>query len=74
MIKIYYTKTERKAALAEIKTQLDKYLFDEGVDKDNRGFVIKKLAEKLTDEEITRAILDEKRRVDGRALDEFVLC
>lgn len=69
--KIYYTKTERKAALAEIKTQLDKYLFDEGVDKDNRGFVIKKLAEKLTDEEITRAILDEKRRVDGRALDEI---
>ena len=69
--KIYYTKTERKAALAEIKTQLDKYLFDEGVDKDGRGFVIKKLAEKLTDEEITRAILDEKRRVDGRALDEI---
>ena len=69
--KIYYTKIERKAALTEIKTQLDKYLFDEGVDKDNRGFVIKKLAEKLTDEEITRAILDEKRRVDGRALDEI---
>jgi polyribonucleotide nucleotidyltransferase len=69
--KVYYTKTERKAALAEIKAQLDKYLFDDGVERDNRNFVIKNLAEKMVDAEITRAILEEKRRVDGRAIDEI---
>ncbi len=69
--KIYYTKTERKGAVVEIKTQLDKYLFDEGVDKDGRAYVIKKLVEKLVDEEITRSIIEDKRRVDGRGLTEI---
>ncbi len=68
---IYYTKTERKAAVVAIKAQLDKHLFDAGVDKDSRAYVIKKLVEKLVDEEITRAILEDKRRVDGRALTEI---
>ena len=69
--KIYYTKTERKGAVTEIKTQLDKYLFEAGVDKDSRGYVIKKLVEKLVDEEITRSIIEEKRRVDGRGITEI---
>lgn len=69
--KVYYTKTERKGAVTEIKTQLDKNLFDAGVDKDSRGYVIKKLVEKLIDEEITRSILEEKRRVDGRGVTEI---
>lgn len=69
--KIYYTKIERKAALTEIKNQLDQYLFDAGVEKDGRSYVIKNLAEKMVDEEITRAILDEKRRVDGRLINQI---
>jgi polyribonucleotide nucleotidyltransferase len=69
--KVYYTKTERKGAVTEIKNQLDKYLFDEGVAKDDRGYVTKKLVETLIDEEITRAIIEDKRRVDGRSLTEI---
>jgi len=69
--KVYYTKTERKGAVTEIKNQLDKYLFDEGVTKDDRGYVAKKLVETLIDEEITRAIIEDKRRVDGRSLTEI---
>lgn len=69
--KIYYTKTERKGAVVEIKAQLDKHLFDLGIDKDGRAYVIKKLVEKLVDEEITRSILEDKRRVDGRAINEI---
>lgn len=69
--KIYYTKTERKGAVTEIKAQLDKHLFDAGVDKDSRAYVTKKLVEKLVDEEITRSIIEDKRRVDGRGLTEI---
>lgn len=69
--KVYYTKTERKGAVVEIKNQLDKYLFDAGIDKDGRGYIIKKLVEKLVDEEITRSIIEEKRRVDGRGITEI---
>jgi polyribonucleotide nucleotidyltransferase len=69
--KIYYTKTERKGAVTEIKAQLDKHLFEAGVDKDNRAYAIKKLVEKLVDEEITRSIIEEKRRVDGRGITEI---
>jgi polyribonucleotide nucleotidyltransferase len=69
--KIYYTKTERKGAVTEIKAQLDKHLFDAGTDKDSRGYVTKKLVEKLVDEEITRSIIEEKRRVDGRGITEI---
>jgi polyribonucleotide nucleotidyltransferase len=69
--KIYYTKTERKGAVTEIKAQLDKHLFDLSIDKDGRAYIAKKLVEKLVDEEITRAIIDDKRRVDGRGLTEI---
>jgi len=70
---IYYTKTERKAAVSAIKTKLDEYLFADGVEKDSRSFVIKKLVEKFVDEEITKSILENKRRVDGRSLNEIRL-
>ena len=69
--KIYYTKTERKGAVTAIKEQLEKYLFDLGIDKDGRAYVIKKLVETLVDEEITRAILEDSHRVDGRSLTEI---
>lgn len=67
----YYTKAERKAAVSEIKNRLDKFLFATGVEKDNRSYVIKKLVEKAVDEEITKAILDNQRRVDGRPLTQI---
>jgi polyribonucleotide nucleotidyltransferase len=69
--KNYYTKGERKLAVAAIKEQLDAYLLNQQIDSDKRSFVIKKLVEKMIDAEVTNAILDEKRRVDGRALDEI---
>lgn len=69
--KIYYTKNERKAAIVAIKDQLNEYLFNQGFDKDQRSYVIKSLVEEIVEMEVTKAILDEKRRVDGRALDEI---
>ena len=69
--KIYYTKGERKLAVAAIKEQLDAYLVSQNISADKRGFIIKKLVEEAIEAEITRAILEEKKRVDGRALDEI---
>ncbi len=69
--KEYYTKGERKAALSAIKEQLDAYLFSQNVTAGDRSYAIKSLVEKVTDTEVTRAILEEGRRVDGRAIDEI---
>ncbi|MCF7860252.1 polyribonucleotide nucleotidyltransferase [Patescibacteria group bacterium] len=69
--KEYYSKGERKAAVTAIKEQLDSYLFAQNVGADKRDYVIKSLVEKMIDEEITKAILEDKRRVDGRALNEI---
>jgi len=67
----YYTKGERKLAVEAIKQKLDEYLFNEGIGKDNRAFAIKKTTEKAIDAEITKQITKNKRRVDGRGLDEI---
>ncbi|MFH0840671.1 MAG: polyribonucleotide nucleotidyltransferase [bacterium] len=69
--KTYYTKNERKAAVKVIKEKLDEHLLAEGVEKDLAKKVIFELAEKMIEAEVTRAILDEKKRVDGRKLDEI---
>ena len=69
--KIYYTKGERKAAVSAIKEQLDEYLSAQGLSADKRHFIAKKLVEEMIDTEITRAILEDKHRVDGRALNEI---
>ena len=69
--KNYYTKGERKAAIIAIKGQLDQYLFEQGIGKDYRAKAIKSLVETKVEAEVTRAILKEKRRVDGRALNEI---
>ncbi len=71
--KIYYTKNERKMAMRVIKEQLDEYLFSQNIEKAQRDFVIKSLVEIMVEEEVTNAILNEKRRVDGRALNEIRL-
>ena len=69
--KIYYTKGERKAAVSAIKTQLEDYLITRGLSGDKRHLIIKKLVESAIDSEITKSILEDKRRVDGRALNEI---
>jgi len=67
----YTTKSERKGAVSAIKDNLDKYLFDRGFGKDRRAYAIKKTVEKAIDAEITRELVDNERRVDGRALTEI---
>ncbi len=69
--KIYYTKGERKAAVTAIKEGLDSYLAEQNFESDYRKLAIKKLAESAIEAEVTRAILEDKRRVDGRALDQI---
>ncbi|MFA6995383.1 MAG: polyribonucleotide nucleotidyltransferase [Patescibacteria group bacterium] len=69
--KIYYTKGERKAAVTAIKDQLEEYLTTLDLNSDKRRFIIKKLVEKIIDEEVTLAIIENKHRVDGRSLDEI---
>jgi polyribonucleotide nucleotidyltransferase len=69
--KTYYTKGERKAAVAAIKEKLDDFLVEKGFEADYRRFAIKELVEDAVEAEVTRAILEEKKRVDGRALDEI---
>ncbi len=69
--KIYYTKSERKAAVYAIKDQLDFYLSEKGLSGEKRNYIAKKLVEKMIDEEVTRSIVEDKKRVDGRALNEI---
>lgn len=69
--KTYYTKGERKLAVSAIKEQFNDYLLTQNIDKEQCSKLTKKLVEKAIDTEITRAIVEEKRRVDGRALDEI---
>ncbi len=67
----YYTKGERKAAVIAIKEGLKKYLLESGLDKTTATDIVKKIVEKKIDDEITRAITEEQKRVDGRKLDEI---
>lgn len=69
--KDYYTKGERKAAVTAIKEQFDAYLFAQGVSADRRSYATNSLVEKMIDIEVTRAILEDGHRVDGRALNEI---
>lgn len=69
--KIYYSKGERKAAVSVIKESLDQYLFDQGVARDKRKAVVSDLVETAVEAEVTRSILKDKKRVDGRKLDEI---
>lgn len=69
--KSYYTKGERKLAVAEIKNQLDQFLFEKGIGKDMRHFAISKRTEAVIDEEVSREIIENDRRVDGRGIKEI---
>ncbi|PLX27217.1 polyribonucleotide nucleotidyltransferase [Candidatus Parcubacteria bacterium] len=69
--KEYYTKGERKLAVEAIKDQLDEYLFSEGIGSDHRKFAIGKTVQKAIDTEITKEIIENKRRVDGRDIEDI---
>jgi len=69
--KTYYTKNERKAAVKVIKEKCQEYLIEQGVEKISAKTATYAFAEKMIEAEVTRAILDEKKRVDGRKLDEI---
>ena len=70
-VKEYYTKGERKAAVGAIKDGLDDYLTAQGLSSDKRGYIAKKLVEEMIDTEVTRAVIEEKKRVDGREIEEI---
>jgi polyribonucleotide nucleotidyltransferase len=69
--KEYYTKGERKAAVAAIKEGLGEFLREQGLSGDKRAFIAKKLVEDMIDTEVTRSIVEDKKRVDGRSLTEI---
>lgn len=68
---VYYTKGQRKLAVEAIKDQLDEYLFNQGLDKGLRSWVIGQTVETAVEAAVTNNILDHNRRVDGRAINEI---
>lgn len=64
-----HSKSERLAAVDALELELEKHLIEEQVGKEKRKDVHGAL-EKWVEAEVTRAILEEGKRVDGRALDE----
>jgi polyribonucleotide nucleotidyltransferase len=69
--KTYYTKGERKAAVQALKDGLNEYLISQAIGHEHREFIIKKTVEAAVDAEVSRAIIEDKKRVDGRALNEI---
>jgi len=69
--KEYYTKGERKLAVAAIKEKLNDYLHEQGIGRDHREYAVGATVEIAVEAEITKQILENKRRVDGRKLDEI---
>jgi len=67
------SKGQRKAAVGELKDRLDIYLFEQGIGKDRRSKAINKLLFPKIEAEVTRSILEEGKRVDGRGLEEIRL-
>jgi len=63
------TKAERKQALAKVKEEMLAYLEQEGIGKERRKLALP-LFEEFIEKEVSRAILDEDKRVDGRKLTE----
>ena len=64
------TKASRKKALSAAKDDLMKYLEEQGIGKDRRKKALP-LFDSYVETEITRAILEEDKRVDGRKLTEI---
>lgn len=69
--KIYYTKNERKGAVRAIKEQLTAYLKEQAVKEDYIKPAVYDLTEGVVEAAVTKGILEEDRRVDGRGLKEI---
>ncbi len=69
--KAYHSKTERKAVVKAIKNSLDKYLFSQDLEASERKLAINKSADNMIEAEVSRSIIEEDKRVDGRSLDEI---
>ncbi|MFA6504205.1 MAG: polyribonucleotide nucleotidyltransferase [Patescibacteria group bacterium] len=63
------SKADRKNAGSNLKKELDAYLTEAQVGKDKRK-VAAEVVDEFVEAGITRMILEEKRRADGRGLDE----
>ncbi len=64
------TKKSRKESVSTLKIDLDEYLKQEQIGKEKRKKLLS-LIDGLAEKEITRAILEEGKRVDGRGLDDI---
>ncbi|MBI4268503.1 polyribonucleotide nucleotidyltransferase [Candidatus Uhrbacteria bacterium] len=64
------TKASRGAAVAALKAALEAHLIEQQVGKDKRKKLLE-LVDDRAEREVTRAILEDKKRVDGRAMDEI---
>lgn len=64
------TKADRKAAVSRLKRELYEHLQELGIGKDKRGKA-EEIVDEFVDSEVTRKILDEGWRADGRKLDEI---
>ncbi len=63
------TKAERRGALIQAKEELVAYLEKEGIGKERRKLALP-IFDQFIETEVTRAILEEDKRVDGRKLTE----
>ena len=64
------TKADRKDAISRFKLDVATKLVGNGLSKDDTKKALE-ILEEFVDSQITKMILDEKRRADGRALDEI---
>ncbi|MBP9864699.1 polyribonucleotide nucleotidyltransferase [Patescibacteria group bacterium] len=64
------TKSDRKAAVEKLKLETDIYLISQQMSKENRKKAMG-IVDEFVDAQITKMILEEGRRADGRALDEI---
>lgn len=64
------TKSERNTQKAELKSCTKQFLIEQGIEKDQIHFGVDIVIEVL-EHEITRSIIEDEKRVDGRALDQI---
>ncbi len=64
------TKADRKDAVSRLKAETDAYLQTQSVSKENRKKAME-IVDTFVDAQVTKMILNEGRRADGRALDEI---
>ena len=64
------TRRERSSAWGELEEKLDAWLIEKEIGKDKRKTVIGKI-DGWMEAEVSRAIIEDGKRVDGRALDEI---